>query len=188
MAAKQGERGQLDPTIFAISPLFPTGGGERDPFFEGTFHLQDVTYTYAASADHVMVTGKSLLGGKGDPLYVRMAKVRWRTDAEIPVIDKIERSVVKDGGAHYIETQVVLSDFRPCKGGLVAAKVLYVDKGPQSHVSVYEWSSDDLGKSLPSDSDFEIAVADGTKILGAARPSVSIGISRLRLGTYKPAD
>ncbi|APW59729.1 hypothetical protein [Paludisphaera borealis] len=167
-------------TTASVLPLAPIREDAGQPF--GSL---PITRIQKLDPDHVEVLCEIQQQGRikeTDFSETQNRRVVFWMTPDPPVIEKIEERVerrsLKDPklvlGSE--DRRAILSDFKSCPGGMVATHVRYLDhahglkvlrwKIDEPGVRVFDWKSDDLGQSPPTDADFVLSVPPDWSVLG----------------------
>ncbi len=173
-----------------LNPFSFGGGVDGKPLskFDKRGHEQSIEWTVdKEDADHLTVV---IVAHDGDA--TRTHRVRFWTSPSPPVIDRIDALSTSRSRGSRTESFVVASDFRRCRGAMLAATLRSVSGplvprgGTKPKWIVKEWSSADLGKELPTPDDFVIEIPSSTIVRGLrknARTGAEQGIDITKYGT-----
>jgi hypothetical protein len=183
-------------------PLIPVRSTAEQPF--EALQVDDVR---AIDAEHVEVLCTGRQQGRNrrtDYVETRKRRIIFWTKPVPPVVERIEEHDERtslEGPARLLgrdEIHAILSDFKPCPGGMVARRVRYVEQSEglrarrwkleEPGVRVLEWSSDDLGDQPPTNADFVMSIPSDVRLVGLKQGLPSGTERTLDLNKIGPSD
>lgn len=156
-----------------VNPLFPRGDSDFDMLeAAGLPNCKAVVTEVERGSEHLTVLTSSSCIIEGQAL-TKNVRTRWRTDASIPVVDRIEESIDEKDAGHLLTTYIELFDFQPCPNGLVPRRIVHAVSVDGVYEAL-EWRSADLGEYPPTPDDFILTVAPNVPTLGLkSRPTLA---------------
>ncbi len=185
-----------------ILPLIPMHSTAEQPF-----ESLQVEGVRAIDGEHVEVlcTGRQQgRNGRIDYAESRKRRILFWTKPAPPVVQRIEEHVERtslQGPTKVLgrdEIHAILSDFKPCPGGMVARRVRYVEQSEglrarrwkleEPGVRMLEWSSEDLGDRPPTDADFTMSIPSDVRLVGLKQELPPGSARTLDLSKIGPSD
>lgn len=187
MNEESREDGGCTDAAERISPLNPFWACETDPFSaagSAKFGDASVVGVRALADDRIETTTESS-NGTTDAALTQRSVITWWMKPSLPVIERIHRTIYKDGKAA-AEQESRLSDFKECSGGYVARRIIYEVRAGGKSILLQEWVSEDLGETPPTDGDFVVSIPATTIVQGMSNPPPPGTERRLSLTEYAP--
>ena len=185
-----------------ILPLIPMRSTAEQPF--ESLQVKDVR---AIDGEHALVLctgGQQGRNKRIDYVEKRNRRIMFWTKPVPPVVQRIEEHVERtslEGPTRLLgrdEIHAILSDFKPCPGGMVARRVRYVEqseglrarrwKVEEPGVRMLEWSSEDLGDQPPTDADFMMSIPSDVRLVGLKQGLLPGTARRLDLSMIGRSD